>query len=93
MQFSFIFIQISISLTRLIKHIMMPIKKNLLTCLILICVLSGASAQSVPDSTIKKIDDFFKYWDKNNSPGFAVGIVRNDSLIFAKGYGMANLEL
>lgn len=54
--------------------------------------MAGSCAQSLPDSTVKKIDNLFKYWDKGTSPGFAVGVVRNDSLIFAKGYGMANLE-
>ena len=51
-----------------------------------------ASAQSLPDSVIKKIDSLFSKWNNNNSPGCTVGIVRNDSLIFSKGYGMANLE-
>ena len=50
------------------------------------------SAQSIPDSTVKKIDNFFSSATIGNRPGFAVGIVRNDSIIFAKGYGMANLE-
>lgn len=50
------------------------------------------SSQSLPDSTIKKIDKLFEGWNNKNSPGCAVGIVKNDSLIFAKGYGMANLE-
>ncbi|MEJ0079947.1 MAG: serine hydrolase [Puia sp.] len=49
-------------------------------------------AQSLPDSTIKKIDRLFLKWNTANSPGCTVGIVRNDSLIFSKGYGMANLE-
>lgn len=49
-------------------------------------------AQALPDTTLRKIDNLFKTWDKNGSPGCAVGIIRNDSLIFAKGYGMANLE-
>jgi CubicO group peptidase (beta-lactamase class C family) len=71
---------------------MNPAKKLLLSSLLLVYVINCASAQGLPDSTIKKIDNLFKYWDSNNSPGYAVGIVRNDSLIFAKGYGMANLE-
>jgi CubicO group peptidase (beta-lactamase class C family) len=49
-------------------------------------------AQLLPDSTLKKIDGLFKKWDNYNSPGCAIGIIRNDSLIYAKGYGMANLE-
>jgi len=49
-------------------------------------------AQSFPDSTISKINKLFTRWDNANSPGCAVAIVRNDSVLFAKGYGMANLE-
>lgn len=49
-------------------------------------------AQSLPDSIVKKIDSLFTTTDNKNTPGYAVGIVRNDSLIYAKGYGMANLE-
>ena len=47
---------------------------------------------SLPDSTIKKIDSLFLKWNVAYSPGCTVGIIRNDSLIFFKGYGMANLE-
>jgi len=48
--------------------------------------------QQLPEITINKIDSLFLKWNAINSPGCAVGIVRNDSLIFSKGYGMANLE-
>ena len=54
--------------------------------------LNNASAQSLPDSVINKIDSLFSKWNNSNSPGCTVGIVRNDSIIFSKGYGMANLE-
>ncbi len=67
-------------------------KKHLFTCLILVCAVARMPAQGLPDSTTKKIDALFKWWDSNGSPGYAVGVVRNDSLIFAKGYGVANLE-
>jgi len=50
------------------------------------------SAQALPDSIVTKINTLFDKWNKPNSPGCAVGIVRNDSLIFSKGYGLANLE-
>jgi CubicO group peptidase (beta-lactamase class C family) len=55
-------------------------------------VTANGSAQGLADSTIKKINGFFDDWNKPGSPGCAVGIVKNDSLIFSKGYGMANLE-
>jgi len=50
------------------------------------------NAQNLPDSTIKKIDSLFIKSDTKNTPGYAIGIIRNDSLIYAKGYGIANLE-
>lgn len=52
----------------------------------------SSAAQGLPDSVTEKIDKLFAYWNKASSPGCAIGIVRNDSLIYAKGYGMANLE-
>ncbi|HLK97096.1 MAG TPA: serine hydrolase domain-containing protein [Hymenobacter sp.] len=49
-----------------------------------------AAAQSLPDSMVQQIDKLFAV--REGSPGFTVGIIRNDSLIFAKGYGLANVE-
>jgi len=56
------------------------------------CTLSTAFSQTLASDTAKRIDSLFKRWDNTSSPGCAIGIVRNDSLIYAKGYGMANLE-
>lgn len=55
-------------------------------------VFTVVHAQNIPDSTIKSIDSLFAKWNSKNTPGFIIGIVRNDSLVFNKGYGMANLE-
>jgi CubicO group peptidase (beta-lactamase class C family) len=38
------------------------------------------------------VDEIFAEWDKPDSPGCAVGIVRGDTLIHARGYGMASLD-
>jgi len=66
--------------------------RSLILVLISIVIAAKTFAQSLPDSTITKINKLFTQWDKGNSPGCAVAIVRNDSILFAKGYGMANLE-
>jgi CubicO group peptidase (beta-lactamase class C family) len=71
---------------------MKPLVNSILIALFLICGTNVAFSQSIPAETAKKIDNLFKQWDNNKSPGCAIGIVRNDSLIYAKGYGMANLE-
>lgn len=38
------------------------------------------------------IDSIFAEWDKPGTPGSALGVIRDGELIYARGYGMANLE-
>lgn len=66
-------------------------KRVLLLVAALTYTLTGFG-QALPDSLAGKIDQLFNRWNSSNTPGAAVGIVRGDSLIFAKGYGMADLE-
>ena len=56
---------------------------GLLFALLLFSPVFGA-----PGAT--EIDEIFSSWD-GNVPGGAVGVVSNDKLVFAKGYGMADL--
>jgi CubicO group peptidase (beta-lactamase class C family) len=39
-----------------------------------------------------KVDELFKQWDKGGSPGAAIGIFKDGRIIYARGYGIANLE-
>lgn len=69
--------------------------KTRVFCLLLCFLLIAEAkvwAQALPDPIVKKVNSIFEYWNKTQSPGCVVGIVRNDTLIFSKGYGMANLE-
>ena len=38
------------------------------------------------------IDSIFTQWNKTDVPGCALGIIKEGKLIYAKGYGMANME-
>ena len=38
------------------------------------------------------IDAIFKSFDKKNSPGFAIGIIKGKQILYTKGYGSANLD-
>ena len=67
-------------------------KKILFFILLYIFSTCHICSQSLSDSTIAKINRIFSKWDSKNTPGCVVGIIKNDSLIFTKGYGMANLE-
>jgi CubicO group peptidase (beta-lactamase class C family) len=66
--------------------------KSILTFIVWGATLECVTAQTLPPEITNKIDSLFNQWAKTSSPGCAVGVVRNDSLIFSKGYGMANLE-
>jgi CubicO group peptidase (beta-lactamase class C family) len=66
--------------------------KTLLISLGFSVVTITIHSQSLPDSTSKKIDSLFKKWDNNNSPGCALGIIKDGRLIYKRGYGMANLD-
>ncbi len=38
------------------------------------------------------IDQIFSEWDNENTPGGALGIIKDGKLIYSKGYGIADLE-
>lgn len=39
-----------------------------------------------------KIDELFSDYDKKDSPGYAIGIVKGQNILYSKGYGSANLD-
>ena len=39
------------------------------------------------------VDDVFSVWDREDSPGCAVGVYHGGQVVHARGYGMASLEL
>jgi CubicO group peptidase (beta-lactamase class C family) len=41
---------------------------------------------------IDEVDELFSAWDKPDSPGCAIAIIRDGQLVYGRGYGMANLE-
>lgn len=58
-------------------------------------VQSPASAQTPTDAAPlpheAAVDSLMSRWDRDDSPGAVVGVVRDGEVVFAKGYGMANL--
>lgn len=52
-------------------------------------------ANPVPDLTtaeIAQVDALFEAWDQPDSPGCALAIVKGGEVVYARGYGSANLE-
>lgn len=59
--------------------------------LLIVTVLLISFLTSQSQSIYNEVDSLFKHWDKN-SPGAAVGIIKNGELIYSKGYGVSQLE-
>ena len=60
-----------------------------IAALALACPLGGQSLDAVQ---IQRIDSVFSRYN-SASPGCALAIIRRDSIVYARGYGMASLEL
>jgi CubicO group peptidase (beta-lactamase class C family) len=66
---------------------------NLLGLVLLTCLAPPARADETDDKArAAKVDKLFETWNKPDSPGGALGIVRDGKLVVARGYGMANLD-
>ena len=65
-------------------------KHTLVILIIAISIFSANAQKPIPEQA--SIDSIFSRWDSPNSPGGTVGIIKEGELIFAKGYGSANLD-
>jgi CubicO group peptidase (beta-lactamase class C family) len=57
------------------------------------CASGAQSIIGARDNLTARVDTIFHRWDRTDSPGCAVGIYRDGRILYARGYGMANLEL
>lgn len=59
---------------------------------LVVWVRSDGLAQ-LPEGLPARVDQVFQAYDRSDSPGCALGIYRDGQLAYARGYGMANLDL
>ena len=63
-------------------------KKHVLFSVLL--SISVCSFGQLPQS--RAIDSIFREWDKDDVPGCALGVIKDGELVYARGYGLANME-
>ncbi len=51
------------------------------------------AAQGDRDERAHRVDSVYAAFDRTDSPGCSVGVYQDGKTIYARGYGMANLEL
>lgn len=68
--------------------------KRICITILLLLIAFSAKGQSVHSQITEstEIDKIFAKWDNPDSPGASIGIIKDGKLVFARGYGMANLE-
>jgi CubicO group peptidase (beta-lactamase class C family) len=74
----------------------MHLSRILVASVLLSCVISAfsqtAGAQQSPGRNASAVDEVFTDVAKPDTPGCALAVARDGQLIYAKGYGSANLE-
>jgi CubicO group peptidase (beta-lactamase class C family) len=53
---------------------------------------AGPAAAQSAAARDAAVDSIFAPWNRTDSPGCAVGVYRDDRIVYARGYGMADLE-
>src|SRR5499427_2363114 len=70
-------------------------RKHVYLSIAALFIAFSASAQEGgkdANSLNAKVDAIFAQYDKPDSPGCALGVIKDGKLVYARGYGMANLE-
>jgi len=57
-----------------------------------IAALAAARTVATAQDTSGRVDRLFAAWNRSDSPGCAVGVVKDGALVYSHGYGMADLE-
>lgn len=57
--------------------------------LVLVSIVAG---QEMKDARTEQVDKIFVGWDKKDSPGCALAIIKDGRILYKRGYGMAHLE-
>jgi CubicO group peptidase (beta-lactamase class C family) len=53
---------------------------------------TAQSDSSSRDGSAEKVDALFVQWAKTDSPGCALAVIKDNKIIYKRGYGMANLD-
>ena len=64
----------------------------ILRTLFIAAIFIATTLTAFPDNKTDRVDELFARWDKSDSPGCALAIVRDAGVVYKQGYGMANLE-
>jgi CubicO group peptidase (beta-lactamase class C family) len=68
-----------------------PILRLILIISLSLSVTAKAQNQT-PENVTARVDKVFAQWDKPDSPGCALAVIKDGNIIYKRGYGIANLD-
>ena len=68
----------------------MRIRLSLAFLIICCFLITTVPAQNSDDPLAKKVDQLFATWDKPESPGAAIAVIKDGVVVYKRGYGSAN---
>src|SRR5687768_7202361 len=71
---------------------------RVLRATVLMLALGSAALSQTPPATptespAVKVDQLFAPWDKPDTPGCALAVIKDGQIVYKRAYGTANLEL
>ena len=63
---------------------------RILTILVILSLVIGCGGEGA--TTEARVDQVFAQWDKPDSPGCALAVIRDGEIVYERGYGMADLD-
>ncbi|UCE41218.1 MAG: serine hydrolase [Candidatus Aminicenantes bacterium] len=64
----------------------------LITCTCMLMVACKSERDSVTPQGVLEVDKLFSQWDKHDSPGAAIAVIKEGKIIHKNGYGESQLE-
>ncbi len=64
----------------------------ILASVLLTATLAQTSLTAPTNQLNEKVDKLFAQWDKPDSPGCALGVIKDGKFVYKRGYGSANLD-
>jgi CubicO group peptidase (beta-lactamase class C family) len=74
------------------KHVLTTLFMGLILILGTVSTASAVSSSTAQDAQQEEVDKIFAEWDKPDTPGCALAVIKDGRIVYKKGYGIANLD-
>ena len=73
-------------------HFQVAVGSFTLVAVLILAQAVCSAESSLSSQQAREVDELFAQWDQPDSPGAALGVIKDGKLIYSRGYGLADLE-